>query len=259
MLVLLVSFWAVDVWGGISISPAFVELTLDKGVPAGQFLITNSGNEEERYRIRSIYFIFSSDGGFREMPPDEHSMAQWVKFNPKEFTIPPQARQAIRFVVTPKGKLKAGEYWAAMELESLKTTEAKSTDDKGRTFRFEIIPSIVVPIFGKVGDVRYMGAVKAAKIVPNGKEKELETLIVNTGDGCLFVIGEYEILNEEGQVVAKNSLGRSYLLPGAERKISAEIKEKLPTGEYTIRVRYNSNKLKQPLSEDIKVSWPPNA
>ncbi|HSR09864.1 MAG TPA: hypothetical protein VLS90_00360 [Thermodesulfobacteriota bacterium] len=110
--------------GGLSISPAFVEVSLDKGRPAGQFTIANLGEEEERYRIRAIHFTFMRDGGVRYVEPDERSLAPWIKFNPTEFVIGPKERRAVRYVIAPKGKLRPGEYWAGMELESLRTTAA---------------------------------------------------------------------------------------------------------------------------------------
>ena len=251
---LLLCFRPGNALAGISISPAFIELRLDKGVPAGQFLITNSGDVEERYRIKAIHFIFASDGGFREMPPDEHSLAEWVKFNPKEFTLPPQSRQAVRFVVTPRGKLKTGEYWAAMELESLKTSVAKSKDDKGKTYKFEVIPTIVVPIFAQVGDVRYMGTVKDLQVVSQENSQSVGHLVVNTGEGRLFVVGDYEIANEAGEVVSKDSLVRTYIMPGSERKVVSAIKDKLPPGNYSLKVQYNSSQLKSPLIGETKIT-----
>ena len=83
-LALTVVLWSAAAWGGLSISPAFLEMNLNKGTPSGQFLITNTGEEVERYRVKMVYFTFAPDGGYRELPPDEHSLVPYLKFNPKE-------------------------------------------------------------------------------------------------------------------------------------------------------------------------------
>ncbi|WP_460595141.1 hypothetical protein [Geomonas sp. Red276] len=226
---------------------------MNKGIPSGQFQITNTGEEVERYRVKMVYFTFGPDGTFRELPHDEHSLAQWMKFNPKEFAIPPKSRQAVRFYIPSHGKLRDGEYWAAMQLESLKTTEARASDDRGRNFRFQVIPSILVPIFATFGEVRYMGVMKDTKIVSRGNQHGLETVIVNTGQGRLFVEGEYELLGESGEVEAKGPLGRAYVMPNSERVILGEIKEPISDGMHTLRVIYRSSQLKQPLFEEIRL------
>jgi len=250
---LVFSVFAGKAWAGLSISPAFLEVNMSKGTPSGQFQISNTGDEVERYRVKMVYFTFSSDGGFRELPDDEHSLVPWLKFNPKEFAIPPKSRQAVRFFIPNHGKLKGGEYRAAMELESLKTAEAKSSDDKGRNFRFQVVSSIVVPIFATYGDVRYTGIVKDAKLVVKDTHKKIETVVQNTGQGRLFVIGEYEIVNESGDVAAKGPLNRAYVMPGTERVLTTEIKNELPLGKFTMRIKYHSSQLKQPLVEEIPI------
>lgn len=253
ILALVLACGAGTAWAGLSISPAFLEVNLTKGIPSGQFQITNTGDEVERYRVKMVYFTFSADGGYRELPNDEHSLVPWLKFNPKEFAIPPKSRQAVRFYIPSHGKLKDGEYWAAMELESLKTTEAKSSDDKGRNFRFQVIPSIIVPIFASYGNVRYTGVVKQVKVVTKGERRGIESLVANTGQGRLFLIGEYEILGESGNVESKGSLSRAYVMPGGERLMTAELPGQLPAGRYTVRVTYSASQLSRPIVEEVSM------
>jgi P pilus assembly chaperone PapD len=239
---------------GLSISPAFLEVSLNNGTPSGQFQISNTGDEVERYRVKMVYFTFSRDGGFRELPDDDHSLAPLIKFNPKEFAIPPKSRQAVRFYIPNQGRLKNGEYWAAMQLESLKTSEARSSDDKGRNFRFQVVTNIVVPIFASYGEVRYTGVLKDVRLVPRGEGYGIETVVVNTGQGRLFVVGEYELVSGAGELAAQGSLSRAYVMPGGERALTADLNKPLPAGSYTLKVKYSSSQLKQPLVEEIAVS-----
>lgn len=262
LIILIVIVIAIPSWRGslqaaLSISPAFIELPLDKGRPGGQFIITNVGDEEERYRIRAIHFLFMEDGGLREVPPDEHSIAPWVRFNPKELTLKPKTKQTVRFVIAPNSTLHTGEYWGAMELESLKTTFGKGEDAGGRKLSIEVIPTILVPIFGTVGNVRYQAASKGARIVTMENRKVIESLITNTGEGRLFLTGEFEIINASGQSVEKGSLGQAYVLPGADRKFKVPIGTSLPDGQYTINVKYSSTGLGEPVREKIQLEWKP--
>ena len=254
---LVLAFPAKGRGGGLSIAPAYVEVSLDKGRPAGQFIIANLGEEEERYRIRASHFTFTKDGSVRNIEPDEHSLAPWIKFNPTEFVLAPKSRRAIRYVITPQGKLRPGEYWAAMELESLKTTVANAKDEGGREYRIEVIPSILVPMFGTVGKVRYQGSLKEIQVAPNEAGQAIQLLIGNTGEGRLVVGGEYEIRNSSGEKVQKGSLTRAYVLPGTEQILSRQLESNLPEGNYKVRVQCRSPQLKQPMEKEFELAWRP--
>jgi hypothetical protein len=247
------SFLAGTVRADLSISPAHVELDLDKGVPSGVFLITNLGDAEARYRINAVAFAVNQGGGIELVVPDDRSMASWIVFNPKEFTIAPNARRRIRFAVAPRGKLRTGEYWAAMELESLDPAIAKGKDDKGSEITIRVIPSIIVPIFGKVGKVRYRGMSKEIKVVSSeGKGKTIEAWVANTGEGRLLLKGKYDIVNESGKVIESGDLGRSYIMPGGNLKFSVALKTEMETGTYTVKVRYDSQQLEKPILGEIQ-------
>ncbi len=242
-------------WAGLSISPAYVEVSFDKGRPVGEFLISNLGDDEERYRIKAVHFVMTKDGALNRIPPDEHSLAAWVKFNPTEFTLGPKTKRAVRYVVVPQGSLKAGEYWGAMELESLKTMTASGKDEKGREYNIEVIPTILVPMFGKFGNVRYQGVVKEATIAQGQSDQSLRVLLSNTGDGRLLVEGQYVIMDRAGQEIQKGQLGRFYLLPGMEQVAASRLTSKLPSGTYKVRVDCRSPQLKEPLTNEFEIAW----
>lgn len=248
---------SVNAYSALSISPAFVEVTLDKGVPSGQFLVTNVGDSEERYRIKAKSFLFLEDGGVRLAESDEQSLATWIKFNPKEFTLAPNTRQTIRFAVIPRGKLRPGEYWAVMELESLASSFASGKDAGGREFNLEIVPSILVPICGKVGDVKYQGTLKQLRAFPVENGSVIEVYLTNTGDGRLRVSGEYEIFDSNGKKLEQGSLGKGYVLVGSTRKFATKTNLQLTQGKYSIKVNYSSEQLKSPIRNEIEITWPP--
>jgi hypothetical protein len=78
------------VWANIGIKPAFVEVTMDKGRPAGSFFVANLGEKEERFRINAVHFTYSETGVLRRSQKGDHSLAPWIFFNPRELTLPPK-------------------------------------------------------------------------------------------------------------------------------------------------------------------------
>ena len=241
----------------VSIAPAFVEVRLDKGRPSGEFMITNVGEEDERYRVNSLHFTFTEKGSLQKIPPDAQSMAAWIIFNPKEFTLPPQKRRKIRFAIVPRGALRTGEYWAAMELESLNTVTAKSKDNAGREFKIEVISTILVPMFGQVGNIRYGAKLEETYVKPSPNGPVIESMVVNSGNGRLVLQGSYEITNGDGKEVSTGFFGKTYVLAGMDRLFEATPKEALAEGSYTLRVKYSAPQLEAPLEQEIQFEWKP--
>jgi hypothetical protein len=244
----------------ITISPAFAEMRLDKGRATGEFSISNDGDAEERFRINTQHFIFTRDGSIQKVPPDEHSMAPWIIFNPKEFTVPPKSRQAVRWAVLPRGELRNGEYWCCMELESLNTSTATSTDEKGRKMKIEIVGVVLVPMFGLVGKVDYQGSLKQAGVQAQADGSSIvEAIFLNGGNGRLLPYGKYEIADSSGAVVAKGEGGRlyGYVMPGNERLFTSTLTAPLPAGKYTLRIEFTSPNLADPLKQEVSFDWVP--
>jgi hypothetical protein len=241
----------------IGVKPAFVEVDLDKGRPSGTFLISNLGDKEERFRVNAVHFTYSEKGTLEVSPNGQFSLAPWIRFNPRELTIAPKTQRAVRFAIVPQGKLVEGEYWAAMELESLATNETIAKDDEsGRSVKLRTVTTIMAPIFGTVGKPTYEGQIKDVQIQAEKGETVLRTLVSTTGTGRLGVHGDYEILDSAGNVVNNGSLGAAYVLRGSQRWLTQKIEAGTPANQYTVKVSFDAEHLKQPLAKESLVTWP---
>ena len=256
--VLLSCFGGGNLWAGVAISPAFLELSLDNKRPAGQFVIRNTGDQAERYRILASHFDFGEDGALSIIPPDENSLAPWFKFNPKEFTLPPKSRRVVRFVIVPKGKaVSKREYWGVMELESLKANVTSATDKAGRTMKIKVIPAILVPVFATKGEVPYSASLGEIKIEPLESGMSIQATVTNTGKGHLLAKGNYEIIDRSGNIVRNGVLGRNYILPDGRRKFQSIITGDLPQGNYTVEVEYSAPQLEKPIKDSVQYTCVP--
>jgi hypothetical protein len=242
----------------IGIKPAYVELQLDKGQSAGKFVISNLGEEEERFRVNAIHFTYSIDGGLNQTASGPNSLALWIHFNPKELTMPPNSSRAVRFAIVPRGTLREGEYWAAMELESLKTSETTSTDEKsGKSVKLRVLSTIMVPIFGTVGNVLYKGQVEDINMTTLPEGIFLHSIVNNTGAGRIGAKGEYKIIDTSGKIVKEGKIGKGYVLSGTKRRFLNKIADELPEGKYNITVTYSAVHFEKPLKGEIQVDWKP--
>lgn len=242
----------------VAISPAYITVKLDKGRPSGAFTITNVGKKEERYRVRVFAFNVSAKaGGIEEIDAkDQYSLVPLIRFNPKEFTLPVKMKRKVRFTILPR-KLKPNrEYRAIMELMSLNRTIARSEDDKGNKYKFEVIESIMVPIFGLNGKVRYQGSVEEVKLISQEDKPQLQILVRNTGEGRIQVHGNYEIVNPTGSTIAKGPLKRGHVYPKSKRWFYRNIEDGLKGGNYTVKVLFDCPQLSGTLKEEVQLVWP---
>ncbi len=252
---LVITSLAASLHGQIIIEPAYVEVNLDKGRPTGQFVITNSGDAPCRYRVLTSHFTFSREGLLRRQEPDETSLASWLTLNPREFTLPGKSRRAVRFVLVPPPQLPEGEYWGAVELESLDEQVGTGADAGGRVMRVRVISSIMVPVFAVRGQVRYTGRLTEVRSVQAADGRSLEALVINDGSGRLRIQGEFE-LHAGGSSVAQGRLARTYVLPSTEQYMRGMLPGDLPAGQYTARIRLTCDQLSAPLTLETSVMVP---
>ncbi len=230
---------------------------MDEGRPSGTFLISNLGDKEERFRVNAVHFTYSEKGTLEVSPDGQFSLAPYIRFNPRELTLAPKTQRAVRFAIVSQGKLVEGEYWAAMELESLAVNETLAKNEEtGRSVKLRTITTIMAPIFGTVGKPKYEGEVKDIQLQVEKGETVLKALIAATGTGRLGVRGTYEILDPSGNPVNSGSLGAAYVLRGAQRWLTQKIDAGVPTNQYTVKVSFEAAHLKQPLARESLATWP---
>jgi len=260
----LITLFAFEVsWANVSVSPAIVSVDIKKGRPSGRFEISNTGEEEQRYRVLATHFEQTASGGLNVIPPDENSLAPWIKFNPREFTLPPKSRKVIRYVIAPRGKLDKKTYWAAMELESLKSKEYKSPKmEDGNQYSVQVVPSLLVPMFATVGKLHYEGKIFGSRVLTTENGPQLQIDIANHGEGNLALRGTYQVLKQARppmigeEVIAEDKLGSGLILPNAKRRMKTLIPGKeLTPGQYTVRASYTAEGLESALAKDLTFVW----
>lgn len=192
------------------------------------------------------------------MESGDRSLAPWVRFNPREVTLPARTSRKVRFIVLPRGELKPGEYWGAMELENLLTQTATKGDPNTETaVTIQVSSSLIVPIFGTVGTVDYKGELTAARVISRQGIPSLEILFQSLSSGRLGILSDYRIENDLGEILAEAVCAHGYVLPGRQRIFSREIKQDIPPGTYTLFIDANAAHLPEPLHLTQKIQWPP--
>jgi len=218
---------AAPAFAGLSVNPAYVTTRLDQGNVTAAITVTNLDGVVAHFRANAHHFIYSLDGSVEPVAPDAHSLAPWVKLNPREFALGPHASRVVRVAVVPPPRLAPGEYWAAIEFDPLEATVKETADKAGHAVRIQVISSIYIPIIGTVGKATHawrFDALHAYREKDGGVE--VDGIVANSGTGRLRVLGHCALFDSSGAVVARRDIGETVLLPGSERRFRREFTAK---------------------------------
>lgn len=246
-LILLLAMTALGRAQQLTVTPAYVELDLkEKG--AGTFVITNVTGKELRCRAQVMHWRMNKAGQIEMIPVDKHSLAPWIKFNPKEFTLAPKSSQYVRYSVIPQARLEAGEYWGGVHFEPLVEQTQNLGDQKGVTASVKVITSILVPFFGQYGAFDFSARMDTLRAVVTAKGILIKSIVVNTGRSGLRLGGDYDIIDPAGKIAATGKLPVGFILPEGILEMSLLHPDTLPQGRYTAKVRCRDRKNNQLLA-----------
>lgn len=239
--------WPLCAHADLAAQPGYVFVNLNKGNPSGRFIVSNTGKEKQTYRARAIHFALTKEGSIRPVKPDDYSLAEWIKFNPKEFTLPPKSSRVIRFtVVRDEARLRPHEYWGAIEFTPLKGASFKSkADKKGRSMQFEVITALLIPIYGEMPGTVYGGRISEISARQSDKRLQLAARVENTGGGALRATGSWQISDAgTGDLVKQVPVQLFTVFPKEERHLTTNVAEHLPAGSYsvTLSLKYHKGK-----------------
>ena len=182
-----------------------------------------------------------------EVAPDEYSLTGWIKFNPKEFTLPPQSSRAIRYSIIPEGKLIPKEYRGAIEFTPLKGAKIQSHDNEGHQFNLQVLSIVLVPVYGYVKNTKYSGTLSDITVDKKKDEVLISADVSNTNDGILRFNGEYQITGPSEKKIEAASFKKIVIFQKNKRVLKTMIKKPAESGHYVVRLHIKSYDRRAPI------------
>lgn len=173
---------------------------------------------------------FNGNKKFSPAGSTKYSCAQWVNYNPQEFTIPPFGKREISYVINVPPEARGG-YYGVLFFEDNKPTKQEQTG-------FRIVTRVGCLFF-----IETKGSAKEAEVNNLGIiNSRLQGNIANKGETILIPHGIFYIMNKEGLVVDRGELEKKYIPPAEEASFEKEISENLPMGEYMLVLTFDLGK-----------------
>ena len=243
----------------LSVKPAILDVEIQPGERnTGVITITNTSSVEERFRASATHFRLTRDGQVQQAEPDSSSAAEWIKFNPKEFTLAPNSLQQVRYTLTAPPDAKIGDYWCVLEFLKLSsaTVTAGDTSGGGVGVSISVSTAVVVPVLVQVGKVDYKWSLLDLEANADEEQPQVIITLSNTANGRVPFTTEVDIINGKGDVVAHQVKEIASLFPFSERVVQLQIETELEPGMYIARVRVNSEKAKSFVAGETDMTIP---
>tara|TARA_R110002167_G_scaffold15034_3_gene60502 strand:+ start:4554 stop:5357 length:804 start_codon:yes stop_codon:yes gene_type:complete len=248
-LLLAMLLFTCQVQASLSVKPAFLHMDLTKRNPSGVFTIANLSDEEQVYRARAMHFIVTESGTLMPADENEFSLAHWIKFNPKEFTLPPKSSRKVRFSVVNRTLSEPREYWGAIEFTPLKYTIMNSEDAYGHKMQVKVLSRILVPIYGLNDGINFSGSALNLRGINSNDMLQLSALIDNDGDGVLRLQGLWQVFRQgESEPLQHVDVKSFIVLPKLKRQMRAQLEQPLPPGNYELELLLTESRSKVDVS-----------
>jgi len=215
---------------------------------SGVITVSNSALEEKRVRLymEDFEYVEPYNGDKRILPPHtlDTSVAQMIKFNPFELTMPPSSNQRITYSIT------APDDFDSMRAGILffESNMGEGLDESGQAVKINARMGVL--IFCNPAGVPPMAAMEQVTATDSG----LRGIVANTGKRFFTAKGTYYILNENSIPVDRGSLNELYVFPGDRASFELAISDSLAAGEYFAVITYDLGQSEVAVSEvDFKV------
>ena len=219
-------------WAAVRVEPARIILNaLDKKHSTGLIEVINTGEEEiELKALLNDWALDENDGLiFYEAGETDYSLDGLIKFNPREFKIPPGKKQIVRFTISnPETaetiRERRGVVFFEQETGLIDAATGSNVKSQVGSVIYYIPESVKY-------DFKFNGlrVYKTSDSIPQG----ITIRVKNDGEAHLRYYPSYKIINSENKVVMEKSFSELIILPGYERQFAFYLEDRLKKGDYT--------------------------
>lgn len=193
-------------FGGMAISPTRVVVEGNRG---GQVMIYNSSTETVSYRIEAVDLSIDENG---QHTPAEGDVPAWsalphIRYAPRQVTLAPGQRQAIKIIARPAQGTPAGELRSHMRFSSIPLvapvddTPAPEDENGNRTVEVSVGMDfrVTIPVLLRIGDTTGGAAIEKVILNADASNRTAQVTIARTGTRSDY--GTIRLLAADGSVV----------------------------------------------------------
>jgi hypothetical protein len=237
----------------IGVSPLVIEKQAQRGQAQGTLTIRNPTNQPTRARMYTEPFTYEPKTGFKVISASDHDLSPYLRFSPREMTIPPGEERRVRFIAQLPPDMENGEYRTVLFTETL----IERTNAQGN--QVGIQARIGATVYVRVGDINPNLTVKEASY--NAQEQEIELLTSNSGKASARVKVDWT-LKQQGETIAEGEAPETSVIAQRDRVLSWSLPDKAPdfleSGKYQLdgKLIWGSGENPNTLPFDVQLKVP---
>ena len=161
----------------------------------GDFTILNLFNKTGTFRIELINYKQNEQGVYKKLstPLDpDFDPQKYVRFSPRQFSLPPGGRQKVRLSLRKPSGLPEGEY--RFHVKAYRFADSNDLKSDDNAVKIQMNTGVVIPVVVRHGNTQSDAKIRNARIVnkENSFKKELHLDILR--EGSASAIGKIEVL-----------------------------------------------------------------
>lgn len=198
----------------------------------GAFTVTNSSSTPVKYLAIVQDWVHDSKGVLTAKPTNSTSVsiANWVKFNPREFTLPPNGKQVVRFSISVPKNAAPGEKRGVIFF----SPTAQSTGLSVKT-------QVGVVIYAAIKPVTRTFEISLPKASLNSaKQAVINIELAASGNAHCRLTGKFRLSDPSGKLIEEGKITEHVLLPGERRTIIVSGNKELALGRYRLHLEIES-------------------
>ena len=211
----------------VGVSPLVIETQAQRGQAQGTLTIRNPTDQPSRARIYTEAFTYDRATGFKVLSESEQDLSPYLRFSPREMTIPPNESRRVRFIAQLPPDSPEGEYRTVMFTETL----IEATDSQQNSVGIQA--RIGATVYVRVGDVAPELQVEEGRY--NSEQQAVELLVSNAGKASARVKVDWQ-LSQNGETMVEGEAPPTSVIAERDRFLSLSLPEtdSLSAGTYQL-------------------------
>lgn len=181
--------------GGVSVTPMMVILDT-RGRPQG-FEVVNFGSRAATFRLDPLHAVIDADGAqqFEPATTQPGSAAEFLRWAPRQFEVPPGATRTVRLSARPPADLPPGEYRLHLRVTNIGTPPAlpAQTEEPGIGVNINLQVAQAVRVLVRHGVGPGTARLDAVALEAAEAGTRLTFLLIHNHDGG-SVLGRYSVV-----------------------------------------------------------------
>jgi hypothetical protein len=220
----------------VSIAPT--SLHFDNKHRVNSLTVSNGGQQAQEVSITTEFGYPTSNDGRIVISKDstlapKKSIVDWIKVFPKSFTLQPQSRQTIQFIIRPPQNVKPGGYWSRVTIQSNPVSPPiESVGENQVGAQINLVVNQIIPAHYRTPDAQTGVKVNSVNYT---QDEDIGTIAVSMeqmGNAPFIGSVNLQVKNSAGQTVYQTNTTNS-VYTTITRTFDLNIND-LDPGQYTV-------------------------